>query len=252
MASGSAFAVFTIINNIEMFNDFKRNLDSQKDVSFKLFPIINCKGEFNSARKAFNITAKGQNYKYYIFCHPDIRFLDRTALADIIKALDAIGKFGVAGIAGAVKTQSGRKILTTIVQGKNKEPVGERIDTAEKVQTLDECLFIVKRKYFEKHPFSETNGWHLYSVEYCLEAICNGLDNYVIPARIWHLSSGQSLDEKYMTQLEKLIEKYRKRFDVICTTVKAWPTRGLPAFMYRKYYWLKQRIKRLIMEGHKL
>ncbi len=247
MESKSRVAVFAIVNNIEIFNEFKRNLDSQTGVHFELFPIMNCKGEFSSAGKAFNEKANGQNFEYYFFCHPDIRFLDNTVLEEIVKNLDTIGEFGVVGIAGAVRTPGGRKILTTIVQGDEKESVGEKIDKAERVQTLDECLFIVKRKYFEKHPFSGLDGWHLYSVEYCLEAICNGFCNYVIPAHIWHLSSGQSLDERYMAQLEQLIRKYRERFDIICTTVKSWPTKGFPALIYRKYYWLKQKIKRLVM-----
>lgn len=248
MESKSKIAIFTIVNNMEMFNGFKKNLDSQTDVRFELFPIMNCKGEYNSARRAFNESAKGRDFEYYFFSHPDIRFLDSLALAEIVKCLDVIDKFGVAGIAGAVRTSGGRKILTTIVQGKNKESVGEKIEKPEKVQTLDECLFIVKREYFEEHPFSALIGWHLYSVEYCLEAISNGFSNYVIPARVWHLSSGQSLDERYMSQLEGLIQKYRNRFDIICTTVKAWPTKGFLAFLYRRYYWFKQRMKRTLIQ----
>ena len=88
----------------------------------------------------------------------------------------------------------------------------------------------------------------MYGVEYCLEAIRNGKKNYAVPGRLWHISPGNSLDEKYMSQLEDIIQMYKKEYSMICTTVKGWHTRGVASFMYRKYYWIKQRIKRMVVQ----
>ena len=247
MDSNNRIAIFTIVNKEEVFRGFVDSLETQKNVSFELFPIMNCHGEYSSARHAYNEAATGKDFKYYVFSHPDIRFLDENALSDIIGYIDSLGSFGVAGVAGAVRENRGRKILTTILQGADKQSFGEQVNKPEQVQTLDECMFFVDKDYFNQHPFSDTEGWHLYSVEYCLDAEGNQMKNYVVPSRIWHLSAGSSLDEKYMSQLEKLISDYQDRYEVICTTVKAWPTKGAGCRIYRKYYWLKQRIKRAVV-----
>ena len=49
----------------------------------------------NAARHAYNEAAKGKDFKYYVFSHPDIRFLDENALSDIIGYIDSLGSFGV-------------------------------------------------------------------------------------------------------------------------------------------------------------
>lgn len=247
MSENTKIAIFTIVNNIEIYNGFVDNLNLQKNISFQLFPIMNCHGEYISARKAYNEYAQGKDFKYYVFSHPDIRFLDEDSLHDIIDYVDSVGDFGVVGLAGATKFQDSCRTFTTIIQGNNKAFYGFRINKPERVQTLDECFFIVEKVYFNNHFFSDVDGWHLYSVEYCLNAELNNRVNYVIPSRVWHMSDGASLDEKYMTQLNKLIADYRDKYDVIYTTVKPWRTSGLWAYLYRKYYWIKQRIKRVLV-----
>lgn len=247
MYENNKVIIFSIVNDQKKFDGFKESLNGQVHVNYKLIPILNYNGEFDSARRAFNQSAENIDGTYYVFSHPDIRFLDSNALSDIMEQIFVLDDFGVVGVAGAMrKGKHGRKIITTIVQGNKKEKVGERINGITETQTVDECFFVIKGSYFQSHHFSDSPGWHLYSVEYCLEALRNGNKNYVVPARIWHMSSGASLDEKYMEQLEKLIRNYRDYFALIYTTVKAWPTKGSFAFLYRKYYWLKQRIKRII------
>ena len=240
-------AIFTIVNNLDMFYEFKSDLALQKNVSYELRPIMNCNGEYNSARIAFNENTDVDDGELYIFCHPDIRFVDEFSLSDFINKAEQIDDFGVIGVAGARRKENNREIVTTIVQGNKKEHIGRWIEEATPVQTVDECFFAIKKEYFKSHKFSDKEGWHLYAVEYCLEAIRNNKINYTVPSKIWHMSPGSSLDEKYMSQLELLIREYKNEQDMICTTVKAWPTRGFSAFLYRKYYWLKQWIKRMIV-----
>ena len=248
MKSRTAIAIFTIVNKENLFEDFKNNLNEQRDIFYKLVAIYNCNGEYNAARRAYNENATIDDVKYYVFLHPDIRFQDAMALSDIIDYIEQINDFGVAGVAGARKSETGRDIVSNIVQGKQKKRVGMSITCPTSVQTIDECLFVIKRDYFINHRFSDRTGWHLYSVEYCLNALLNGKRNYVVPGRIWHISAGESLDDKYMIQLESLINEYKNRFDVICTTVKAWNTRGVSAYLYRIIYKIKQKIKRLCIK----
>ena len=165
---------------------------------------------------------------------------------DIAEEVEKISNAGVIGVAGAQPiSKNKRRIISSIYQGPNQHRVGQWNGSEfEEVQTVDECLFIIKKDYFIHHKFRVRVGWHLYAVEYCLNTLLDGLKNYVIKADVWHLSPGNSLDSNYIVQLEKLIKQYKQKFDQISTTVKAWPTRGIYAYIYRKYYYIKQRIKR--------
>lgn len=240
-------SVICIANEQKTYDDFLENLATQKFTDFELITAMNMNGEYKGAREAFNENAAWAKGDYLMFIHPDIRFQDSDALSDLAAFLDSEMPFGVLGAAGAAPDgKGGRDILTTIVQGPDREPVGKTITAPTPVQTLDECLFMIERDYFMAHPFPDVDGWHLYCVEYCLEAIKDGMSVKAVPSRVWHLSEGGSLNETYMDQLEALIEKEKDSFDIICTTVKPWKTSGKSAEAYRKYYYYKQLIKRKI------
>ncbi len=240
-------SLILIVNKKNVYNEFLKNVNSQKNIVYELIPINNYHNEYTSARQAYNSAAKDAKGEYLMFLHPDIRFLDKMSLCDILNQVDRLTDFGVAGIAGAKKSaKKKRDIYSNIFHGSEKKRVGIEINQPVPVQTLDECLFIIKNKYFQRNPFSHRDGWHLYSVEYCLDALRNGRVNYVIPSRVWHLSDGKSLDANYVFQLNEIIKKERSSFDLICTTVKAWPTKGINSFLYRKYFKFKQYIKQLL------
>ena len=241
-------SLITIANKKNVYEDFLENLKTQIDVEFELLTAFNYNAEFSSARKAYNQFAEKAKGKYLIFLHPDIRFLNEHALADILHWVEKIPSFGVVGIAGAVRSgQNSCDILTTIVHTPAKQPVGKKNCGIQKVQTLDECLFVVEKEYFFKHPFPDKDGWHLYAVEYCLQAIKDGKDNYVVPSDSWHLSDGRSLDPNYVIQISDLVKQEKNNFDLICTTIKPWKTKGISAWLYRKYYFVKQCIKKTIV-----
>ena len=239
-------SIICIVNKKAVYDGFCVSLASQNFKDYELIPVWNTEGEYDSARAAFNDAASRAKGKYFVFVHPDIRFLDENSLGDIMKYVSnlPVSGFGAAGAAGAKKKGNGREIVTNILQGSGKSPVGRSIAAPEEVQTLDECFFVIEKKYMDEKAFPRRRGWHLYAVEYCLEAIKDGKSNYVVPARLWHLSDGKSLDASYVLQLDELIEHEKKYFDMICTTVKAWKTRGVAAKLYRKYYYLKQKLKK--------
>ncbi len=243
-------SVLTIVNRQDVFDGFRKSLESQEGVDYELLPIFNLKGEYDSARRAYNEAAGEAEGTFLLFSHPDIRFLKPDALKRLIQQAENLQDFGVIGVAGAKKKEDGTgEILAGIVHGTNQDRFGNRqIESPEEVQTVDECLFLVRREYFRDHPFVEKPGWHLYAVDYCLDAILNGKKNYAVPAEVWHMSDGKSLNETYVSQVDKMVRERRDQFDVIYTTIKTWPTKGLSAFLYRKYYWLKQRIKRALLQ----
>lgn len=136
--------------------------------------------------------------------------------------------------------------MSNIYHGKEKTLAGVTISKTHEIETVDECFFLIKKDYFLKYNFSSEKGFHLYAVEYCLDCLENNLQNYVVPANIWHLSDGRSLGPDYVIQLKRLIKKKQNKFDLICTTVKAWKTKGVLAKAYLEYYYYKQIVKRMI------
>ena len=240
-----------IVNKQEIYKDFLDNLDTQEEIEYEIVPIFNYNNEYRSARQAYNNATKKINGDVLIFMHPDIRFLHKHSLKNFVESIHSIKDAGVIGVAGARASKdkpSVGDILSGIVHGLDKRELGTvQIKKTEEVQTVDECMFAVNKKYFLEHPFSDLSGWHLYAVDYCLEALKNSRKNYVVPSQIWHISDGVSLDEKYVEQVEIIIKKWRDYYNVIYTTIKTWPTKGVYAYIYRKYYWIKQRIKRMIM-----
>lgn len=242
-------SLLLIVNKEPIYQRFLYNLTTQLDVTNELIEIDNRNNQYSSARAAFNENIHRANGEYLIFLHPDICFLDPYALRDIMTHVRSLGEFGVAGIAGApTQLERGQRvILSTIVHGEDKLPAGRTVEHPMEVQTLDECLFVIQKDWFREHPFSHASGWHLYCVEQCLQSIVHGRKNYVLPARVWHLSDGKSLDWKYVSQLERLIEIYGKTMPVINTTVRKWPTRGFRNRMFRHYFKLKQRIKAILL-----
>lgn len=243
--------LITIANKKDIYLEFINNLKTQVNVNYELITIWNDKKQYSSARQAYNTAAAKSTGDILIFLHPDIRFTATTALSDIIFQLSSLKKFGVVGIAGSPKELVGgdRIIVTNIVHGKNKisVPNSTKINAPVEVQTVDEALFIMSKKFWEEHPFPSKEGWHLYAVEQCLIASKAGFKNFVIPIKdIWHTSDGKSEDYRYTLQVRKLVREYRKYTNTINTTVKRWRTRGIYAQIYILFYLFKMYIKFLL------
>lgn len=188
------FSIITIVNKEKIYEGFLKNLKEQEGVRYELIKINNDHNQFSSAREAYNDAMKKAHGDYFIFLHPDMRFLDKFALKDALEQIVKIDDLGVAGISGCPFELHHHKstILTTIVQGDPYYHFGKSIDKVTKVQTVDECFFVMTREFCEKHPFTDVKGWHMYAVEQCLIALLNDRENYVIPARMWHYSPGNS------------------------------------------------------------
>ena len=243
------YTLIVIMNKKDVYKEFIDSLKTQEGVSYEVICIDNCSNQYESARRAYNEAAIKANGKFLIFLHPDIRFTTKRDLFDIAKYIDNIETFGVIGVAGCpYELVNGRRIiLSNIYHGNGRYKAGKNIDKPEIVQTVDECFFVVEKDEFRKIHFSDKEGWHLYSVELCLQFRNLGKQIYVIPSNLWHLSDGKSLDYKYMLQLRELIKEYRNSMDYINTTVKKWGMKHWWNDCYNLYYlckqWLKGKIK---------
>ena len=242
--------IITIANKKDILNGFKESLSTQKAISFVLKIIDNFDNKLLSAREAYNEITQECNSDLLIFMHPDIRFLDQYSLKEIIEECDKIKNFGVVGVAGSpIETVNGKRvILSNIEHGNNHTKAGISIEKPMEVQTVDECFFIVESNWFKKNMFSNTPGWHLYAVELCLDYLLKGKKNYVVPAHVWHMSDGKSLDANYIKQLKIIFSEYSNDFDYINTTVKRWKTKGLDSKVYLTYYFYKQKIKHMLLK----
>ena len=218
------FSIVTIVNKLEVFDDFCKSVEKQQDVSFELIPIYNLKNEYRFETSKELYTTK--------------LFLEETT---------NFGVIGVAGASGEKNNTNKRVIYSNLTHGVNKKDAGVKIDALQEVQTVDECFFVVKKNYIINKKFSNLEGWHLYAVELCLQCILENKKNYVIPLNIWHLSDGKSLDSNYIYQLNKIIQIYGNEFPILYTTVKLWKTKGLKPRIYRHYYLIKQKIKRKVL-----
>lgn len=238
--------IIVIYNDPTILDGFLTSLKTQEGVKYQLLLLDNCRDVFSGARQAYNSVLDQVEFPYVICCHPDIRFLERDALKYMIEAVEQIPSFGVVGVAGCPE---GKKweLLSGILHGKERKQAGIPVSKATLVQTVDECFFVMEKEFLQDVRFSYLPGWHQYAVEQCLRAKEEGRDNYVIPAKLWHLSDGASLGPSYMKMLEVLIAAYPE-FSYMNTTVKQWKTKGVVSFCYRKYYlckqWIKQKIYR--------
>ncbi|ANU51693.1 glycosyltransferase [Limosilactobacillus reuteri] len=222
------FSIITIVNKEKIYEGFLKNLKEQEGVQYELIKINNDHNQFSSAREAYNDAVKKAHGDYFIFLHPDMRFLDKFALKDALEQIVKIDDLGVAGVSGCPFELHHHKstILTTIVQGDPYYHFGKSIDKVTEVQTVDECFFVMTRDFYENHPFTDVKGWHMYAVEQCLIALLNNKKNYVIPARMWHYSPGNSENWQYVQTGREIVKRYGNHFSSINTTMTTWNTKS--------------------------
>ena len=193
-----------------------------------MIKINNDDNQFTSARAAYNSVLESANGNYLVFVHPDMRFQDKNALHDALAQVVKIKNLGVAGVSGCPdKVHHHRSTLvTSIVHDNPPHRFGKLIDKITEVQTVDECFFVMKKSFCEAHPFSDIEGWHMYAVEQCLVALLNGRRNYVVPARMWHFSTGSSENWQYIQTGREIARRYGDYFPTISTTITTWETQS--------------------------
>lgn len=222
------FSIITIVNKENVYQGFKESLEKQDGVNYELIKVNNDHNQFTSARAAYNSAMKKAHGDYFVFTHPDMRFLDDHSLRDALDQITKLQGLGVAGVSGCPSDVHHHRstLVTSIVHDNPPHRFGTLIDKVTEVQTVDECFFVMKRSFCEAHSFSDIDGWHMYAVEQCLVALLNGKKNYVVPARMWHYSTGSSENWQYVQTGREIAKRYGKYFPTISTTITTWFTRN--------------------------
>jgi len=232
-------SVVCVYNNKEILEEFLLKSLKRQSVEYELFLMDNRKGKFKSAAEALNKGAKETKSKYIMFVHQDVDLSSNTYLEDTEKMLDSIPNLGIAGVAGKIKYGEG--MVTTIEDGIPPQKIPSFIfKTPVKVQTLDECLFIIPKSVFNILQFDEEtcDDWHLYAVDYSLTVKDRGFDVYVISNPLYHRSPGFSYSKMYDSTLKKVLKKHCKE-GVIYTSMGNWIT-FCPVSVQIKFQFLKE------------
>jgi hypothetical protein len=217
-------SVVCVYNNREILEKFLLKSLNDQSTEYEVILMDNTEGKFKSAAEALNEGGKKAEGKYIMFVHQDIDLKSCEWLERTENMLNSLDELGVAGVAGRIKYKNG--MVTNIEDGIPPHRISSSpIKSPEKVQTLDECLFIVPKYVFDIFKFDEKtcNDWHLYAVDYCLTIKKNGLNVYVIPSFVYHRSPGYSYSETFDLTLKKVLKKHRNEL-VIYTTMKDWVT----------------------------
>jgi hypothetical protein len=217
-------SIVCVYNDQEVLSNYLlKSLDLQIS-DYQLILVDNTSGIFKSAAEALNYGGKKAKNEYIMFVHQDMELRSQTWLEDAEEFLDSIINIGIAGVAG--KSKDKWWAITNIEDGIPSQRVSPyRISTPVKVQTIDECLIIIPKKIFQIIQFDEVvcDNWHLYGVDYCLNAKKASYDAYVLPLFAYHRSKAYSLSEKYYETLNKILKKHKSE-KYIRTTVDDWIT----------------------------
>jgi len=234
-------SIVCVYNNKKILDNFLLKSLKTQSVEYELILMDNTNGKFKSAAEALNKGGKKANGKHIMFVHQDMDLKYEEWLKDAENILNSLNNLGIAGVAG--RSEDKPWTITNIKDGTPSTTISpEAIIKPLIVQTLDECLIIIPKKIFDIFKFDEKacDDWHLYAVEYSLNAKKLGYNVYVIPMDAYHRSKAYSFSEQYFETLQKVLLKHRGS-KVILTTVGDWLT-FYSLNLQRKYPWIKNKI----------
>ncbi|MFQ9923488.1 MAG: glycosyltransferase [Beduini sp.] len=240
-------SIICICNNRKVYNEYlAKSLSKQHSCSYEILRIDNQGNRYPNAVSAFNSVIKQAKGEYLMFVHQDIALEDDYFLNKVESYFKDHPQTGIAGIAGV----RDRKIYSNIEHSIPRVRVSEDVlSSAVSVNSLDECLFIIPRKYLLEYPFDEQvcDHWHLYTVEYCYRMKKLNKEVVVLPLKAYHLSQGDFMNEGYYETLLKVANKYHKDFDRLETTIRSWSTH--PFMLKLNIHYLRYKKARMKKHG---
>jgi len=140
-----------------------------------------------------------------MFVHQDIVLADSSWLKRAEYTLDEISNLGIAGSIGVDEEGEVRGFIKD-----QNWLFGSPLSAPAKVQTLDDCLVIIPKRIFQRHPFDENNkSFHVFGVDYCLTIKKLGYEAYCLPYFVLHNSPCTNL--KGLTQSLNFVYRKHKR-----------------------------------------
>jgi hypothetical protein len=164
-------------------SSIERHRSEVQDLDYVL--IDNRDGAFPSAGAAFNAGARRARHDHLVFIHQDVVLHSLAALERAAFALEADHRIG---LAGAIGVDRGGRLV-----GRVRDRVvllGEHTDQPVDVDAVDEVLFMVPRRVFERVPLSEEPplAWHAYAAEYGIRLRQDGLRVCAVDVPLTHNS----------------------------------------------------------------
>jgi hypothetical protein len=223
-------SIICVYNDRELLEEYLLKSLHSQSADYELILLDNREGKYKSAPEALNSGGQKAQGDYLIFVHQDIDLKSDTWLVDAEKILNNLDNWGVAGVAGVPLDGI---LKSNIENGIPPIKPGQHIKNPLPVQTLDECLIIVPRTVFNKCKFDEELvGWHLYSVDYCLNIKRYGYESFVLPLYLYHRSYMVRYARDYYKLLKILFKKYKAEYTEINTSCGVWHT-SYPLFWYK-------------------
>lgn len=211
-------SIITLINNKEIYEvNLHATLNCQEGIDYEIITLYNIKNSaFSSLASAYNYAINKVKGEWLLFIHPDIQFLSKNSLYQIVEMAEKIRKENInAHIFGLAGVEKGKNdgVITSMVHGSDKAIAGRRIldkGAYKKVQTIDACFMLVDRYAINKICFWERlSNYHWCIEEYCLNAERNHIDVFVIASDVWHISNGKSMNYIYYREAIKVAWRYR-------------------------------------------
>lgn len=215
-------SVICVYNDKQVLEEYLLRSLRTQSTEYELILLDNTNDKYKNAPEALNYGGNKATGDYLMFVHQDVDLKSSTRLKEIETMMDKLDNCGIAGVAGVPENGT---LKSNIENGIPPNKPGEEINLAIPVQTLDECLVIIPKPIFQEYKFDEKlTGWHLYSVDYCLNIIKQGYYAYVLPVYIYHRSYMIYYSKDYYKMLKIIFSKYRDDYKKIYTSCGTWNT----------------------------
>ncbi len=234
-------SVICVYNDRDLLDKYLLKSLKTQSVKYELILLDNTKQKFKSAPEALNYGGNKAKGDHLLFVHQDVDLKSDARLKNIEEIMDGLNNCGIAGVAGIQMNEY--KIKSNIENGIPPIPVGEKIKIPTEVQTLDECLVIIPKSVFQTYKFDEKLvGWHLYTVDYCLNIKKQGFNVYVLPTYIYHRSYMLHYPQEYYELLEIIFDKYKDHYKRIHSCCGVYNT----SYPMKWYLFLNTRVGYLV------
>ncbi|MBK5263205.1 MAG: hypothetical protein JJE17_11665 [Peptostreptococcaceae bacterium] len=240
-------SMICVYNNQELLDSCLLSTLKGQSYPHEVILMDNSDGKYPSAAVALNQGAKKALGDILIFCHQDMKLESFDTLGQVAIYFERLGDNIIVGPAGKAREYPDSTI-TNMKHGVVKSYFAGRYSYKDyhESDTLDECLFAVKKKVYEKIQLDESvcNGWHLYAVDYCL-TLHSALqtDVFIIDIPAYHYSDASSMNQTYYSTLVKVCKKHKRQYETIYTTMGNLKTED--AFVSLYIQKIKSIIKKL-------
>lgn len=200
------YSIICVYRDREIYEKYLLDSILKQDYTdYELLSFDNSKNKLESIAQGYNYTAEAAIGEYLIFMHSDVTLNGINFFQNLDKYLNDKHIFGAVGVGSSPNP------FATIGNGNDIHKnfglnYWTKIDKITQVQSVDGVLIIIPSKIFDVQKSDEKtcNGWHLYDIDYCLDAENTGIKTYVIPMDITHYSDGTTSQEYYKVLLPVL------------------------------------------------